>query len=339
MEVINRYVAIKAQIDGVPKESDFELKNQQFSLSIKRGSKEIIIKNLYVSIDPYHVNQMKTTGTLGRTIVPGEVISSYGVGKVIASGNPRFAEGDYVVGNISWGEYSISKGFFLRKLDPMGLPLSYHIGVLGLSGLSAYVGFFDICKPKRGENVFVSAASGSIGNLVGQYAKLLGCYVVGCAGSPEKVELLKEKLGFDEAFNYKEETDLNLALQRYFPNGIDIYFDNVGAEMLEAAISNMNLYGRVAVCGAISEYTDSKKHVKLDMLSIIYRRITIQGFITPDYMNLFPEFVSKTVDYIRAGKIHVLEDVLIGIESVPSAFVGVFHGNNVGKRIVKIADD
>lgn len=339
MEVINKYVTIKSPIDGVPKESDFELKNEPFSLLVKRGSKAIIIKNLYVSMDPYLVNLMKTKSTLGRGIAPGEVINSYGVGKVVASGNPRFSKGDYVVGNISWGEYSISKGFNLTKLDPMNLPLSYHIGVLGLSGLTAYAGFFDICKPKRGEKVFISAASGSIGNLVGQYAKLLGCYVVGCAGSPKKVKLLKEKLSFDEAFNYKEETDLNLALRRCFPNGIDIYFDNVGAEMLEAAISNMNLYGRVAVCGAISEYTDSGKHAKLDMLSVIYKRINIQGFITYDYMSLFPEFVSKTVDYIRMGKMHVLEDVSIGVESVPSAFVGVFHGNNVGKKIVKISDD
>ncbi|KVI01286.1 Alcohol dehydrogenase, C-terminal, partial [Cynara cardunculus var. scolymus] len=366
MEVTNKYVAIKAQVDGAPEESDFEFKTELISLTVKPGSKDIIIKNLYVSIDPYQVNRMKTLSDSQKTsefavgIKPGEVrsilndvlyalkvvIDAYGVGKVVASGNQEFEKGDYVVGLISWGEYSISKGVILSKLDPMGLPF----------GLTAYAGLFEICKPKKGEKVFVSAASGSVGNLVGQYAKLFGCYVVGCAGSPKKVKLLKEKLGFDEAFNYKEETDLNLALQRsefyarltvewscfflrYFPEGIDIYFDNVGAGMLEAAILNMNLKGRVAVCGVISEYTDTGKRAAPDMLNIIYKRISIQGFLAGDYMSLFPEFASMTIDHVRTGKMHVLEDVSIGLETVPSAFVGLFHGYNVGKRIVQVSED
>ncbi|KAI3724924.1 hypothetical protein L1987_64692 [Smallanthus sonchifolius] len=158
----------------------------------------------------------------------------------------------------------------------MGFPLSYHVGLLGLSGLTAYVGLFEICKPKKGEKVFVSAASGSVGNLVGQYAKHFGCFV-GCAGSPNKVKLLKEELGFDEVFNYKEENDLNSTLRRYLPDGIDIYFDNVGGEMLEAAISNMNSHNRVALCGIISEYTNAEKCATPDLLTVIYKRITIKG--------------------------------------------------------------
>lgn len=345
MEFTNKYIAIKAQVDGAPQESDFEVKTQSISLLVKPGSKDIIIKNLYVSIDPYQLNRMKTVSASQKTsdfavgIVPGEVIDAYGVGKVIASDNPDFEKGDYVVGLISWGEYSISQGMILNKLDPMGFPLSYHVGVLGLSGLTAYAGFFEICKPKKGEKVFVSTASGSVGNIVGQYAKQLGCYVVGCAGSPKKVNMLKEKLGFDEAFNYKEETDLNSTLQKYFPDGIDVYFDNVGGEMLEAAVSNMNLRGRVAVCGVISEYTNTEKRAAPDMLNVIYKRITIQGFLSGDYFNLFPEFLSTTIDHIRTGKMHVLEDISIGLESVPSAFVGLYSGYNVGKKLVKIADE
>ncbi|KAM0037195.1 putative oxidoreductase [Helianthus debilis subsp. tardiflorus] len=211
--------------------------------------------------------------------------------------------------------------------------------MLGLSGLAAYTGFFEICKPKKGEKVFVSAASGSVGNLVGQYAKTLGCYVVGCAGSPDKVKLLIEKLGFDQAFNYKEETDLNSTLERYFPDGIDVYFDNVGGEMLEAAISNMNLYGRVALCGVISEYTNVGKRATPNMLDIIYKRITIRGFLAGDYMHLFPEFISATIDHLSTGKMHVLEDISIGLETVPSAFVGLFRGYNIGKKIVQVSDD
>jgi len=220
----------------------------------------------------------------------------------------------------------------------MGFPLSYHLGPLAFSGLTAYGGFFEVCKPKKGEKVFVSAASGSVGNLVGQYAKLFGCYVVGCAGSQKKVDLMKEKLGFDDAFNYKEETDLKSALKRYFPDGIDIYFDNVGADMLEAAVANMNAFGRVAACGVISEYTDSAKRAAPSMLDVVYKRITIQGFLAGDYMHLYSDFISMTADHLRSGKLHVLEDISFGLESVPAAFIGLFSGDNVGKKMVQISE-
>ncbi|KAE9461911.1 hypothetical protein C3L33_06184, partial [Rhododendron williamsianum] len=205
-----------------------------------------------------------------------------------------FEKGDLVAGFISWGEYSIVKGAnTLNKLDLMGFPLSYHVGILGLSGLTAYAGFFEVCKPKKGEKVFVSAASGSVGNLVGQY----------------------------------------------FPDGIDIYFDNVGAEMLEAAVANMNTFGRVAVCGVIAEYTDATKRAAPNMLEVVIKRITIRGFLAPDHMNLFPDFASTTADHLRKGEIHVLEDVSQGLESIPAAFTGLFRGDNIGKTIVQITDE
>ncbi|KDO80266.1 hypothetical protein CISIN_1g027106mg [Citrus sinensis] len=227
----------------------------------------------------------------------------------------------------------------LRKFDPMGFPLSYQVGILGFSGLTAYAGLFEIGKPKKGEKVFVSAASGSVGHLVGQYAKLFGCYVVGSAGSKEKVTLLKDKLGFDDAFNYKEETDLKAALKRYFPDGIDIYFDNVGAEMQEAAIANMNTYGRVAVCGVISEYTDGKKRAAPEMLDVIYKRIKFQGFLAADHLNLYQDFISTTCNHLRSGAIYPLEDISDGVESIPSAFTGLFQGGNIGKKVVRITEE
>lgn len=346
MEVINKYVTIKTHIDGAPQDSDFELKTAALRLWAEPGSNDVIVKNLHVSIDPYQLNRMKSYSSSHRAInfavpiSPGMDIDAYGVGRVVASGHPEFEEDDLVVGLISWGEYSVVKGGnMLRKLDPMGFPLSNHVGILGFSGLTAHGGFFQVCKPKKGEKVFVSAASGSVGNLVGQYAKLFGCYVVGCAGSKQKVNLLKEKLGFDDAFNYKEETDLKSTLKRYFPDGIDIYFDNVGAEMLEAAVANMNIFGRVAVCGVISQYTDSGKRAAPDMLDIVYKRITIQGFLAADLMNGYTDFISTTQDYLNDGKIQVIEDISQGVESIPSAFVGLFRGDNVGKKIVKIADE
>ncbi|XP_015901810.2 2-alkenal reductase (NADP(+)-dependent) [Ziziphus jujuba] len=346
MEVTNNYIVIKSHINGSPKESDFETKSEILALSVDLGSNEIIVKNLYVSIDPYQINRMKSKSSSQKAssfavaVVVGQVIDAYGVGKVLASANPEFEKGDLVVGLITWGEYSVLKGdYMLRKLDPLGFPLSYQVGILGFSGLTAYAGFFEVCKPKKGEKVFVSAASGSVGNLVGQYAKLFGCHVVGCAGSKEKVAFLKEKLGFDDAFNYKEETDLKATLTKYFPDGIDIYFDNVGAEMLEAAVANMKISGRVAVCGVMAEYTDAGKRAAPDMLDVVYKRITIRGFLAADHYNVYEDFISTTVDHLQTGSIQAIEDISTGVDSIPKAFIGLFHGDNIGKKIVKIADE
>ncbi|PIA50039.1 hypothetical protein AQUCO_01300639v1 [Aquilegia coerulea] len=350
MEVTNRYVAIKHHINGSPKESDFELKSVSLSLSIEAGSNDVIVKNIYVSIDPYQINRMKdhspsqtekvAVSALG--ILPGKAIDAYGVGRIVESGNPEFEKGDLVVGFIGWEEYSLVRGgatdCALRKIDTSELPLSNHVGILGLGGLTAYGGFFDVCKPKKGETLFVSAASGSVGSIVGQLAKLFGCYVVGCAGTKEKVDVLKDKLGFDAAFNYKEEPDLKSALKRYFPDGIDMYFDNVGGEMLAAAVDNMNFFGRIAVCGVISEYTDAEKRRGPSMINVVYKRLTIQGFLSVEYMHQFADYISIASDYLRNGKIHALEDISHGIESIPSAFVGLFNGDNIGKKMVQIAD-
>nr|XP_034893117.1 NADPH-dependent oxidoreductase 2-alkenal reductase-like [Populus alba] len=199
----------------------------------------------------------------------GQPIQALGVAKVLVSHHPEFVKDDLVVGFIHWGDYSVQKMELLRKLDPtIQFPLSYHLLVL------AYVGLFEICKPRKGERVFVSAACGSVGNLVA---------------------LLKEKLGFDDAFNYKEETDFKSTLQRYFPDGIDIYLDNVGAEMLEAAVANMNKLGRVAACGVIAEYTDGGKRAAPSMMEIIYKRIKIHGFIGTDHSNLHSDFISTII--------------------------------------------
>ncbi|KAF6151177.1 hypothetical protein GIB67_037385 [Kingdonia uniflora] len=346
MEVTYRYITMKHHIEGAPVESDFELKSASHVLLVNDESNDVLVKNLYISIDPYQLNRMKkySSSQKGNSfsvgVAPGQAIDAYGIGRVVASANKGFAKDDIVVGVIGWEDYSLSKGGnMLRKLETSEFPLSYQAGILGLSGLTAYAGFYDICKPKKGDKVFVSTASGSVGNLVGQYAKLFGCYVVGCAGTKQKVDMLKEKLGFDDAFNYKEGSDMRSTLKRYFPEGIDIYFDNVGGEMLEAAVANMNPFGRVAVCGVISEYTDSRKRAGPDMLDVIYKRIKIQGFLAADHYHLYGDFISTTSDYIRSGKIHILEDISHGIESVTSAFQGLFRGDNVGKKLVQITEE
>ncbi|CAN0838671.1 2-alkenal reductase (NADP(+)-dependent), partial [Linum grandiflorum] len=343
-EVSNRVVVVKTHVDDFPKETDFEVISQVLCLSAAAG--ELVVKNLYVSVDPYQLNRMKSqSSSQGKSnfsegILLGEAVDTYGIGKVVASGDPEFNKGDLVAGLLTWADYCVLKpGGIYRKLDTMGFPLSNHVGALAFSGLTAYAGLFEVGKVKKGEKVFVSTASGSVGHLVGQFAKLHGCYVVGSAGSKPKVDLLKEKLGFDDAFNYKDETDLKATLKKYFPEGIDVYFDNVGGEMLEAAVENMNTFGRVAVCGVISEYTGKGKKAAPDMLDVIYKRITIQGFLAGDYMNVFPDFISLASQHMRSGKMVSVEDISIGLDNIPSAFVSLFTGGNVGKKIVQIAQD
>uniref|UniRef100_A0A2N9F2Z4 Alcohol dehydrogenase-like C-terminal domain-containing protein n=1 Tax=Fagus sylvatica TaxID=28930 RepID=A0A2N9F2Z4_FAGSY len=208
-----------------------------------------------------------------------------------------------------------------------------------MPGLTAYGGFYEVCSPKKGEHVFISAASGAVGQIVGQFAKLFGCYVVGSAGSKEKVELLKNKFRFDEAFNYKEEPDLDAALKRYFPKGIDIYFENVGGKMLDAVLLNMREHGRIAVCGMISQYNLDKPEGVHNLMYLISKRIRIEGFLVFDYYHLYPKFVELVLSYIAEGKIVYVEDIAEGLESGPAALVGLFTGRNVGKQIVLVAHE
>lgn len=343
MEVDNKFVAVKEYVHGQPSESNFELKTASLAITLKEGSNQIIVKNFYVSIDPYQISRIKDyssshkASSFSTQLGLGERVDAFGVGRVVASVNQEFKEGDLVAGLLGWEEYTVVQpGTILNKITDE-FPLSYHVGVLGTSGFTAYAGFYEVCKPKNGDTVFVSAASGSVGNLVGQFAKLSGCYVVGCAGSKNKVDLLKEKLGFDEAFNYKEEPDLKLALKRYFPDGIDIYFDNVGGKMLEAAVANMKAFGRVALCGVISEYTSPSLRAAPDMIDVIYKRINIRGFLANDYLHIYNEFISTTLEHLRHGRLQVLEDISQGIENVPTAFSGLFRGDNVGKKAVQIS--
>ncbi|KAG5627907.1 hypothetical protein H5410_013125 [Solanum commersonii] len=197
--------------------------------------------------------------------------------------------------------------------------------------------FYEICSPKKGETVFVSAASGAVGQLVGQFAKMLSCYVVGSAGSKEKVDLLKSKFGFDEAFNYKEEHDLDAALKRYFPDGIDIYFENVGGKMLDAVLLNMKLHGRIAACGMISQYNLEQTEGVHNLFYLISKRIRMEGFIIFDYFHLYSKYLKMIIPKIKAGNVVYVEDVVEGLENAPTALVGLFSGRNIGKQVVMVS--
>ncbi|KAI7747819.1 hypothetical protein M8C21_026829 [Ambrosia artemisiifolia] len=267
-------------------------------------------------------------------------IIGYGVARVLDSSHQNFTKGDLIWGLINWEEYSLIKDTTsLIKIQHTNVPLSYYTGILGMPGMTAYVGFYEICSPKKGDTVFVSAASGAVGQLVGQFAKLFGCYVVGSAGSKEKVDLLKNKFGFDEAFNYKEEQDLDAALKRYFPNGIDIYFENVGGKMLEEVLRNMRLHGRIAVCGMISQYNLDQSEGTRNLFLLVARSIRMEGFLVFHHYHKYPKFLEMVLPLIHEGKIAYVEDTVEGLENAPAALIGLYKGTNVGKQVVTIAHE
>lgn len=340
----NKQIIFNDNISGFPKESDMMLKTSTIKLKVPEGGYDdaVLVKNLYLSCDPYMRSRMsKLDDNYVPIFTPGSPIMGYGVAKVVDSCSPNLKKGDLIWGMIGWEDYSLIKstdtgGLF--KIEDEDVPLSYYTGILGMPGLSAYVGFYEICCPREGENVFVSAASGAVGQLVGQFAKLLGCYVVGSAGTQDKVDLLKNKFGFDEAFNYKEEVDLNAALKRHFPEGIDVYFENVGGKMLEAVLLNMNMKGRIAACGMISDYNLKDKEAQgvKNLFSIVAKQIRMQGFLVFHYYSLYPKFLDFILPLIKQGKITYVEDVAEGLESAPAALVGLFSGHNVGKQLVRV---
>ncbi|XP_030937796.1 2-alkenal reductase (NADP(+)-dependent)-like [Quercus lobata] len=342
-EVSNKQVILKDYVSGFPKESDMCLNTSgTIKLKVPEGSNAVLVKNLYLSCDPYMRGRMKQPIPGNETYIepfkPGSPIVGYGVAKVLDSGHPDFKKGDLIWGMTGWEEYSlITETQTLFKIHHTDVPLSYYTGLLGMPGMTAYAGFYEICSPKKGEHVFISAASGAVGQLVGQFAKLLGCYVVGSAGSKEKVDLLKNKFGFNEAFNYKEEPDLHAALKRYFPEGIDIYFENVGGKMLDAVILNMRAHGRIAVCGMISQYNLEHPEGVHNLMTVVWKRVRIEGFMVYEYYHLYQKFLELVLPCIKEGKITYVEDVAEGLESAPAALIGLFTGRNVGKQVVVVA--
>ncbi|GAB4855912.1 hypothetical protein Ancab_024552 [Ancistrocladus abbreviatus] len=341
----NKKVLLKNPIKGYPKESDFALEFERSDCSRGRGG-ITVVKNLYLSCDPYmrhrmsnHTTQQQPGTVLSTVFTSGSVLKGYGVAEVVESANPDFKEGDFVWGMTGWEEFTvISDPVGLTKIKYTDVPLSYYAGILGMSGLAAYYGFYNICSPKRGETVYVSSAAGGVGHLVGQFAKLVGCYVVGSASTNQKVDLLKKKLGFDDAFNYTEEGDLSAALKRCFPEGIDIYFDNVGGHMLDEVLLHMRCHGRIAACGMISQYNLDNPDSLNNLFIMILKRLQIEGFIETDIRHIYPDYLELARQYLKEGKLVYIEDAAQGLDKAPSAFVGMFHGHNTGKQIVCVGN-
>lgn len=329
----SREIHLASRPEGAPTPETFATVSKEIPAP---GPGQFLVKNLYMSVDPYMRGRMRDQKSYVPPFQVGEVMSGGAVGEVIASQNDAFPVGQHVLGMEGWREYYISEGKGQRKIDGSLAPLSAFLGVLGMPGLTAYIGLHHIGQPKEGETVFVSGAAGAVGSVVGQLAKQSGCTVVGSAGSAKKVSFLTDELGFDRAFNYKE-GDLGEQIKANCPEGIDIYFDNVGGPMLDAALASMNSFGRIPVCGMISQYNATGALTgPSNIINVVSRRLKIEGFIVSDHFDKMGPFMKKVGGLLKEGKIKFEETVVEGIENAPDAFLGLFRGDNLGKMIVKL---
>jgi NADPH-dependent curcumin reductase CurA len=259
-------------------------------------------------------------------------------GEVLESNDPRLTTGDFVEGQLGWQEYAVASAKTLRKIDPTVMPVTTSLYVLGMPGLAAYFGLLDICRPQPGESIVVSGAAGAVGSLVGQIAKIKRCRVIGIAGSDEKVAYLTGEIGFDSAFNYKTTPDYGARLRELAPNGIDVYFDNVGGPITDAAICRLNQRARVAVCGQISQYNSETPEMGPRWLGqLTVKQARVEGFLVRQFADRFEEAYKQLGNWLRDGKIHYRENIVEGIENAPKAFIGMLRGTNIGKQLVRVA--
>jgi len=299
---------------------------------------QLLIRSRFLSLDPYMRPRMSE---LRSYVPPFEIdkpLTGGSVGEVVDSKNPRYAKGDIVMGLLNWATYTVHDGKGLRSIDPKMAPLQAHLGVLGMPAFTAWYGMKHICKPKAGETAFVSAATGAVGQVAGQLAKLAGATVVGCAGDEQKCQWAVREAGYDACFNHRTERDYGAVLDKLCPKGIDSDFENVGGKIFHAAFERMNNFGRIAFCGAISEYQDKDPIAgPTKMFTIVQRRLTIQGFIVSDHSAMLSDFVNEVGALLLAGKIKSRETVIDGLAKAPAAFMGLLKGENFGKLIVKVA--
>lgn len=336
MRKTNRSFLLVSRPKGEPTPENFKLVEEEIP-QITDG--ELLVQTIYLSVDPYMRGRMRGVQTYTSPFELNQVLTGGVVGKVIESKHRQFSVGDIVEGRLGWSDYSVSNGKGIRKVDPSLAPISTALGVAGMPGLTAYFGLLDIGKPKKGETVVVSAASGAVGSVVGQIAKLQGCRVVGIAGSEAKNEYLEKELGFDATINYKKE-DVKEALKKVCPDGIDVYFDNVGGEISDAVMHYLNFHARIIICGVISEY--NKEEVQYGPrvhTFLLHRKALMKAFIVGDYYERFPEGYKQLGNWIKEGKLKYRETITDGLENTPDAFIGLLRGENFGKQLVRVLVD
>ncbi len=299
---------------------------------------QILVETLYLSLDPYMRPRMTELNSYVPPFELDKPLTGGGISRIVESRNPKFAVGDTVIGAVDWATHTVHDGKGMRKIDPNAAPLPAHLGILGMPGYTAYHGMIRMGQPKPGETVFVSAATGAVGQVAGQLAKLKGAHVVGCAGDDAKCAYAVEELGYDACFNHRKETDYGAVLDRLCPDGINVDFENVGGEIFHAVFARMATFGRIVMCGAISEYQDEKPKPGPDkMFSIIQKSLRIEGFIVSNHAATMDEFVREVGALLRDGRLKSRDSIVDGLEQAPGAFMGLLEGRNFGKLIVKVS--
>ena len=330
----NRQVTLASRPRGEPKESDFALVESE--IADEPGTGEVLVRSRWLSLDPYQRGRMSEARSYARSLEVGDVVTSQTLGEVVASNDRRFSPGDLVVGQFGWQEYALARPHTIRQVDPRLQPASLALHAVGMTGLTAYFGLIDVGKPCPGDTVVVSGAAGAVGQIVGQIGKLMGCRMVGLAGGAEKARDLTEDYGYDVGIDYKGD-DVRLALKEACPNGVDIYFDNVGGELTDEVLRRLALHARVVICGQISQYNLEETELGPRNLGLlIVYRARIEGFLVTDYAHRFDSAIARLAQWVAEGKLRYREHVTEGIENTPRAFIGMLRGENRGKALVKV---
>jgi NADPH-dependent curcumin reductase len=333
----NTQIRLAARPEGLPKPTDWEIKEETIT---DLDENDVLVKIIYISLDPAMRGWMTTARSYIRPVEIGEVMRAGGVGRVIQSKNPQYQVGDYVSGTLGVQEYFHAKnGKSLTKVDTSLAPLSYYMGVLGMTGLTAYFGLLDVGQPKEGDVVVVSGGAGAVGSLVGQIAKIKGCYVVGIAGGQDKVAYMTHELGFDDAVDYRM-GNVRSALRRACPDGIDVYFDNVGGDILDNCLTMLRMKARVVICGAISQYNaTSAVRGPSNYLSLLVNRARMEGFVVFDYAPRYGEAIKEMAGWLKTGQLKTSEHIIEGsVMDFHSTLLLLFEGDKMGKLLLKIAD-
>ncbi len=335
MSIESKYVALKEYVPmGNPSLSHFDLKSETISL---KNDDEVLVANKWISVDPYMRARMTERKNYKPPFEIGKPMEGTAIGEIIESKSNNFKKGDFVLSEFGWRDNFIANSESLKKINPINVPLQTYLGPLGFTGHTAYIGLFRIAKIKQNQTILVSSAAGSVGSTVCQIAKILGCKVIASTGSDEKVEWLKKEIGVDHAFNYKKIDNLVLHFKDICPEGFDIYFDNVGGDFLEAAIFRMKNFGRIVICGRISQMNATSPGEGLkNMAHVLVKRLTIKGFLIFDHYDDYKDFENDMSNWVINKKIKWRETIVEGIENSPQAFLDLLNGKNIGKMIVKI---
>ncbi len=338
IENARRFV-LAARPVGEPKESDLRL--EAFAIPVP-GPGEVLLRTLFLSLDPYMRGRMSDAKSYAAPVPLGGVMEGGAVSEVIASNNPAFVAGDIVLGRTGWQTHAVSDGASLRKVDPALAPISTAVGVLGMPGMTAYAGLLQVGRPEAGETLVVAAASGAVGAVVGQIAKIKGLHAVGIAGGPDKCRYVTDVLGFDACLDHRA-PDLPARLAAACPDGIDIYFENVAGPVLDAVLPLLNNFARVPVCGTIANYNDNAPPPGPDKLPAVWRmiltkRLTVQGLLVSDFGALHGDFLRDMAQWVKDGRVKYREDIVEGFDNAPRALIGLLRGENFGKRLVRVAE-